>query len=190
MSEHQFFEEEFESQMNTQTLWRIFKQGWKHWPLMLVFIVCISLVSLMESYFTYLAKRMIDEGVGNRDLELLQDLAVQYGLWVLLFAVFVFGFIVAAGTLGHRVQYDLRKQMFNHLQKLSLSYYNRTPTGWIMSRVTSDASRVGDLVSWGFLDMIWTVTSVVTAIGFHVLHQLAHDPDCAGDDSDSVEGGD
>ncbi|MDX1779304.1 MAG: hypothetical protein R3339_10525, partial [Thermodesulfobacteriota bacterium] len=38
--------------------------------------------------------------------------------------------------------------MFVHLQDLSLSYYNRTPIGWIMSRVTSDSERVAELVTW------------------------------------------
>ncbi|VAW40207.1 hypothetical protein MNBD_CHLOROFLEXI01-894, partial [hydrothermal vent metagenome] len=151
MSEHYFEEEEFDSEVNGETVRRIFREGMKHWPFMVAFLVCITAVSFIESYFTYLTKRMIDEGIMARDLDALRSLAIQYGAWFLIFALFVFGFIVAAGYLGHLVQYDLRKQMFDHLQKLSLSYYNRTPNGWIMSRVTSDAERVGDLVSWGFL---------------------------------------
>ncbi len=166
MSEHYFEEEEFDSQVNGTTVRRILGQGLKHWPFMMTFLVCISAVALIESYFTFLSKRMIDEGIMARDLDALRALAVQYGLWFLIFAVFVFGFITAAGYLGHLVQYDLRKQMFDHLQKLPLSYYNRTPNGWIMSRVTSDAVRVGDLVSWGFLDTAWTITSVLTSLGF------------------------
>ena len=49
---------------------------------------------------------------------------------------------ISSCLLGERVRYDLRQKMFNHLQKLSLSYYSRTPVGWIMSRVTSDTDRV------------------------------------------------
>ena len=67
----------------------------------------------------------------------------------------VFGFIYLAGVLGERVQYDLRQKMFNHLQDLSLSYFGRTPVGWIMSRVTSDSERIADLVTWGMLDTTW-----------------------------------
>ena len=166
MSEHYFEEEEFDSQLNGETIRRIFRQGLTHWPYMVTFLVCITAVALIESYFTYLTKRMIDEGIMARDLDVLRSLAIQYGMWFLIFAVFVFGFIAAAGYLGHMVQYDLRKQMFDHLQKLPLSYYNRTSNGWIMSRVTSDAVRVGDLVSWGFLDTAWTITSVLTSLGF------------------------
>lgn len=166
MDDLYFEEEEFDSQVNSTTIRRIVRQGLNHWPFMATFLVCITAVALIESYFTYLSKRMIDEGIMARDLDALRALAIQYGLWFLVFAVFVFGFITAAGYLGHLVQYDLRKQMFDHLQKLPLSYYNRTSNGWLMSRVTSDATRVGDLVSWGFLDTAWTVTSILTSLGF------------------------
>ncbi|MCP4419133.1 MAG: ABC transporter ATP-binding protein [Chloroflexi bacterium] len=166
MSEQYFEEEEFDSEMNGDTIRRIFREGTKRWPYMVMSLACITAVALIEAYLTFLSKRMIDEGVMARDLDALRSFAIQYGAWFLVFTLFVFGFIVATGFLGHLIKYDLRKQMFNHLQNLSLSYYNRTPNGWIMSRVTSDAERVGDLVSWGFLDMTWTITSILAALGF------------------------
>ena len=166
MSENYYEEEEFTTQFNGQTLLRILKHGLRHWKLMLGFLIGISMVSLIESYFTYISKLMIDEGILVRDVERLTSLAWQYGGLLIIFAGFVFLFIIAAGTLGHQVQYDLRKLMFERLQELQLSYYDKTHTGWIMSRVTSDASRVGDLVSWGFLDMVWTVTSISTSLIF------------------------
>ncbi|MCP5094137.1 MAG: ABC transporter ATP-binding protein [Chloroflexi bacterium] len=169
MSENYYEEEEFTTEFNSQTIWRIFKHGLVHWPLMLAFFIAICMVALIESYFTYISKQMIDEGILANDIPRLTSLAMQYGGLLFLFAGFVFMFIIAAGTLGHRVQYDLRQQMFERLQGLQLSYYDRTPTGWIMSRVTSDASRVGDLVSWGFLDMIWTVTSITASVVFMMI---------------------
>jgi ATP-binding cassette subfamily B protein len=56
--------------------------------------------------------------------------------------------------------------MFEHLQRLSFSYFDRTPIGWIMSRVTSDTERIAELVTWGLLDVTWGVTSIVTAVIF------------------------
>ncbi len=81
-------------------------------------------------------------------------------------SVFVFAFIYLTGALGHKVQYDMRKTMFQHLQELSLSYYNRTPVGWIMSRLTSDTERIADLVTWGMLDMTWAIIDIFTALIF------------------------
>lgn len=166
MAEIYHDEEEFTSQFNGHTLRRVFKHGFVHWPWMLAFLVAISSVALIESYMTFLGKRMIDEGILPGDMTALTNITWEYIGWLFVFAAFVFVFIYTAGTLGHRVQYDLRKAMFKRMQELELSYYDRTPTGWLMSRTTSDASRVGDLVSWGFLDITWTITSVSTSVFF------------------------
>lgn len=162
----EFEEEDYTSQMNKGTMWRIARLGLNHWPLMLGFLSFIAMVSLIESWHTYLNKQMIDLGIVAGDLGALRYYTGLYLATWPVFVIFVFGFIYCAGVLGHQVQYDLRKAMFNHLQGLSLSYYDKTPTGWLMSRVTSDVTRVGDLVSWGFLDITWTITSIVTSLAF------------------------
>jgi ATP-binding cassette subfamily B protein len=56
--------------------------------------------------------------------------------------------------------------MFNHLQNLSFSYFDQTPIGWIMSRVTSDSERVAELVTWGMLDVTWGFMNIVTSAIF------------------------
>ncbi len=87
--------------------------------------------------------------------------------------------IYLTGVLGERVRYDLRRRLFNHLQALSLSYYSRTPVGWIMSRVTSDTERVAELVTWGMLDTTWAVINISSSAFFmlHINWQLALDRD-------------
>lgn len=167
--EHRFEEEEFTTEFNGQTVLRIIKQGLNHWPLMLFFLLSISVVSALDSYFTYLSKRIMDEGIIAGNADVLVRIIIQYGLLMFLQAVMVFGFITCAGMLSERVQYDLRKTMFGRLQELSLSYFDRTPVGWLMSRVTSDTQRVGDLVSWGFLDVTWGFTNITTALVFMFL---------------------
>jgi len=147
-------------------LWRVLLLAKPHWRMTLVFLITIAIVSALDSYFTFLSKRMIDEGIVPGDRAQLFHIATQYGALILLQAGAVFGFIYAAGVLGERVQYDLRKRMFNHLQRLSFSYYDRTPVGWIMSRLTSDAERLGWLVSWGVLDVVWGLMNILSALYF------------------------
>ena len=67
------------------------------------------------------------------------------------------------------MQYDLRKKLFNHLQHLSFAYFDRTPVGWIMSRVTSDVGHIADLITWGAVDVTWAIMSILTA-AFFMLH--------------------
>ena len=166
MSEDYFEEEEFETQFNGQTVLRILAQTKPHWPMLVGFVALISLVALIDSYFTYLSKQIIDVAIAEQSKEALSRILKFYAVFILFQAAGVFGFIYFAGTLGERIRYDLRRTMFNHLQTLSFSYFDRTPVGWIMSRVTSDSERIAELVTWGLLDTTWAIMSIGTALIF------------------------
>ncbi|MDR0443856.1 MAG: ABC transporter ATP-binding protein/permease [Treponema sp.] len=58
----------------------------------------------------------------------------------------------------------LRNAVFNHLQNLSLSYFNKTPVGYLMARTNSDTGRIGDLIAWGLIDFTWSVFYCIGAI--------------------------
>lgn len=124
-----FEEEEFQTQFNGGTIMRILGTVKPHWRWVLGFLISVGLVSVTESYFTYLNKRMIDEGILARDTAALKSIAIEYGVLMVIFVVMIFTFIYLAGVLGHRVQYDLRKHLFDHLQTLSFSYFDRN--GWL-----------------------------------------------------------
>ncbi len=159
-------EEEFAGKFDGKVFMRILGLLRAHWKWVAGFLVTIMSVSALDSYFTYLTKRMLDEGILVNDMPKLLTLLYEYGGLIVIQAILVFGFIFLVGVLGERISLDLRGRMFNHLQTLSLSYYSRTPVGWIMARVTSDTERVANLVTWGFLDSIWGVMSVVTSTYF------------------------
>jgi ATP-binding cassette subfamily B protein len=169
MSEEYLEEEDFQTKFTGKTFLRILGLTKPHWKWVIGFLLAIASVSGLDSFFTYLSKRIVDEGIvaGNKDA-LIGILSI-YGALLVVQAIFAFFFIYLAGVLGERIRYDLRKALFNHLQKLSLSYYSRTPVGWIMSRVTSDTERVADLVTWGLLDMTWGFMNIVTSMIFMLI---------------------
>jgi ATP-binding cassette, subfamily B, bacterial len=162
----EFEEEEFTTQFNGRTLQRILAQTKPHWPLLVGFVLLIAVAAFLDSLFTYMSKLLIDEGIIAGDRAAIFRIIAIYGALIIVQAATVFGFIYMTGILGERIRYDLRKTLFAHLQKLSLSYYNRTPVGWIMSRLTSDTDRLAELVTWGILDSAWGVFNIITAVGF------------------------
>ena len=92
-----------------------------------------------------------------------------------VFIIVYFAVIVAAALLNYAAAYqgmaievgidkDLRNAAFSHLQTLSFSYFNQNSVGWIHSRVMSDTSRIGSLVSWTLLDSIWQLSYLIGAI--------------------------
>ncbi|MHB0923193.1 MAG: ABC transporter ATP-binding protein [Bellilinea sp.] len=166
MSDEYLEEEEFTTQFNGKTFRRILGLTRPHLRWVFGFLIAIAIVSGLDSLFTYISKLIIDDGIIAQNKSELYRLLTIYGSLTLVQAAAVFGFVFLAGVLGERVRYDLRQKMFNHLQQLSLSYFSRTPVGWIMSRVTSDTERVADLVTWGLLDSTWAIMNIVTAMGF------------------------
>ncbi len=159
-------EEEFSGEISGGILRRIFKLMKPYWQWVAGFIITIVIVSTLDSYFTYLSKRIVDDGILKNDISTLVSILTQYGTLIIVQSAGIFGFVYLAGVLGERIRYDMRQMMFNHLQSLSLSYYSRTPVGWIMSRVTNDTERVAELATWGLIDSTWGVVNILTTLGF------------------------
>ncbi len=123
--------------------------------------VVFSLTSLANPY---LFKVAIDQFVAHGDLRGLDILALAFigvGLvnWVAQYLQ-----LQATAQMGYRIVYTLRTQMFDHLQRLSLSFYDRTEVGRVMSRVQNDVGQLQDLVSGGFLSIIGDSLTLVGII--------------------------
>jgi ATP-binding cassette subfamily B protein len=162
-------EEEFTTQFNGRTLLRTAALARPYWKWVTGFVVLVGIVALLDSYFAYLRKLIIDDGILSGDKGALAHMLALYGGSVVLQAATVLGMILLAGILGERLQYDLRQKMFSHLQELSFSYFSRTPVGWIMARVSSDSGRIAELVTWGTLDSTWGLMSILTSAYFMFL---------------------
>jgi ATP-binding cassette subfamily B protein len=165
---YEFEEEDFQAQLSGKTIKRMFLLTLPHKWWLIGFVVLIAIVAAQDGVFNYLKKLIIDNAIAPRDTVALTNVMIVYAIIALTQAAGVFGFIYLAGILGERVQYDLRKKLFNHLQTLSFSYFDRTAVGWIMSRVTSDTGHIADLITWGAVDVTWAVMSIITA-GFFML---------------------
>lgn len=161
-----FQEEEFTTQFNGEVVARILKQIKPYWHWVLGFVLMIAGTSVLDAFFTFLGKQIVDQGILANDPARLRQILTLYGGLAVVQAITVFGFIYLAGVLGERVQYDLRRKLFNHLQELSFSYFDKTPLGWIMSRVTSDSRRIAELVTWGLVDITWSILNIVTSLIF------------------------
>ncbi len=166
MSDSYYEEEDYQAKFNQKTFSRILGLTKPHLKWVIGFLLTIAVVAGMDAVSTWLGKRIIDDGIVAKNAMVLTNLMIAYGSIILVQAGSVFLFIYLAGILGERIRYDLRKQMFNHLQALSLNYYSKTPVGWIMARVTSDTERVADLVTWGFVDSTWGLMSILSSMVF------------------------
>src|SRR5512141_2369626 len=96
-------EEEYTSQLTAPVFKRILGLLKPHWKWVLGFLITIMLTSVLDAYFTYLNKQIVDVGITMKNKPALIHIAWIYGSFQLVQAGFVFTFIYLAGVLGARV---------------------------------------------------------------------------------------
>jgi ATP-binding cassette subfamily B protein len=113
----------------------------------------------------YLTKVALDQAIPQRDAALLTQLVAFYvGALVLAFATEYLHTLLTA-WLGQRVMFDLRTEVFSHLQRLSLRYFDRNPVGRLMTRVTNDVEQLNEAFSAGLVTVFGDVFTVLFILG-------------------------
>ena len=112
-----------------------------------------------------LTQRALDVAIPHHDVSLLGTLAVLFLVALLIDFAVEYGQTFLTAYIGQRVMYDLRMQIFEHLQRLSIGYFDRHPVGRLMTRVTSDVETLNELFSSGVVTVfgdIFTLLAIMT----------------------------
>src|SRR5437660_11173905 len=136
----------------------------------------LSIFSLLAATATALAppllsKYAIDDGIRNHDLQKLWWIVIVFLLAGLLNWGMSYVQTYLTGWVGERILADLRNDLFAHLQRLSLGFYERNRAGVLISRLTNDVEAIDQLVTDGVTSLVQnTLTLVGTPIILFVLH--------------------
>jgi len=106
------------------------------------------------------------QGAINKDMGGVNKWGWIYITMAVLSAALYFVQLTATGWIGHRLLLGLRRDMFAHLQKLSLRFYDNNEVGRVMSRVTSDVTSMQDLMTSGFLTIIGDLAGILLSTAF------------------------
>ena len=87
-----------------------------------------------------------------------------YVVIAILYMIAIYSFVRKAGEIEAEVSFEIRKEAFTHLQELSLSYYDKNAAGWIIARLTSDSRKLAEIISWGLVDMVWGLTTMLAIL--------------------------
>ena len=113
----------------------------------------------------YLTKVAIDQHIAKGDARGLASVAALY-LLTLLAAFFVrLGQTVIMQMTGQRVMLDMRRQIFGHLQRLHVAYFDRNPVGRLMTRVTTDVDAVNELFTSGVVTVFGDLFTLFGIMG-------------------------
>ncbi len=125
--------------------------------LALLFIVIASVLSVLPPYLTKVA---IDRYIQNHDLAGLNGIALLYLMILLAQFGLGFGQTWVMNLMGQKIMYDLRMQIFSHLQKLDVSFFDKNPVGRLMTRVTSDVDALNELFTSGVITIFGDLSTL------------------------------
>ncbi len=158
-------EEKDYSEKISLSLWkRLFAFARPYRGLMIQLGIANIFLGLGETIFPLLTRYAIDHFIGQHTLDGLVPFLVASISLAALLAFCVWLFIKQAGRIEQGISYDIRKKSFHHLQQLSFSYYDRTPVGYIMARMTSDTARLSETIAWSLVDILWAVARMGGAL--------------------------
>jgi ATP-binding cassette, subfamily B, multidrug efflux pump len=124
----------------------------------LVAIIAASVLQLAQPYLTKLA---IDRYIAAGDLRGLDWIAAAF-LVILLGSFFLeFVQIWLLQMTGQRIMFDMRMQIYRHLQRLDVQFYDRNPVGRLMTRVTTDVDVLNDLFTSGVVSIFGDVFTLL-----------------------------
>jgi ATP-binding cassette subfamily B protein len=114
----------------------------------------------------YLTKVAVDDSIVNKDYDSLLTISL-----ILVASLIVQAFIQYALTyftqlMGQKIIFDLRVKIFSHIQKLSLKYFDKTPIGKIVTRVTNDVEALNELFSSGIVMVFSDIFIILWIFGF------------------------
>ena len=131
--------------------------GWQMF-ISLIFMVIVTAAAVSGPYFVKLA---IDEGIARNDLNALRNVALTYlAVAIIQLVVNIFRIRIMS-RVGQHILYDVRTAMFDHLQKLSLSFYNRYSVGRVITRVINDVGTLREFVTWAVLAIVRNFLAIV-----------------------------
>ncbi|HOG29279.1 MAG TPA: ABC transporter ATP-binding protein, partial [Vicinamibacterales bacterium] len=128
-----------------------------YWRQVLLALVCIAAGSMLQLAQPYLMKLAIDRYIADRDLAGLDRIALLFlGILGGAFAAeFVQAYVLQ--STGQRIMFDIRAEIYRHLQRLDIAFHDRNPVGRLMTRVTTDVDALNDLFASGVVSVFGDV---------------------------------
>src|SRR3954451_5415975 len=136
-------------------------------PQVALALAAIITGSVLQLAQPYLMKLAIDRYIANRDFRGVDRIAIAYFFILLGSFVLEFAQTWTLQMTGQRIMYDMRLQIYGHLQRIDLQFYDRNPVGRLMTRVTTDVDVLNDMFTAGVVSIfgdIFTLAGIMIVL--------------------------
>ncbi len=165
MSNIQFEEKQYNTDSLDLNLWKrilaLLGSSKQHLIKLGIFMLLMAIVDVIRPYLDKIAIDYFASGdVKTNELIIY---AIVYIMVIILNGVLVSSFTRQSAYIESGFLYDIRDRLFEKVQLLSYSYFDKTPTGWIMARLSSDVGRLAEIFAWSLTDLVWGVAVMVAS---------------------------
>ncbi|NEU06413.1 ABC transporter ATP-binding protein [Clostridium senegalense] len=138
----------------------------EHRLIFIIDMVCAFLVAALDLFFPMITKELLDYGIPNKNINMIIKFTIALTLLYVIKLICNYIIDYWGHVMGVRIQYDMRKEIFSHLQTLPFSYFDDNKTGHLMSRIVNDLMEISELAHHGPEDLF---ISLVMLIGSFIL---------------------
>ena len=147
-----------------KTVKRFFSYYKPHRKLFFIDLICSFTISVCNMFYPMIARNIMNDYVPNSNLRLLVTWAIVLAAIYALKCVLTFIVGYWGHVLGVRLQGDMRKDLFRHIETLPFSFFDENKTGGVMSRIVNDLFEVSELAHHGPEDMFNSFISIIGAL--------------------------
>lgn len=132
-------------------------------------LVSILIINVLSRLQPNLIGHAITEGIEKSQYTYVKEIAYIYLIIQLINLLFSFLQFYWVQKLGNKVLFDVRQDLVNHVEHLPITYFNKTPTGRVVTRLTNDTSQLADMFHEGLIEIFVNVVQlifIIAAIAF------------------------
>jgi ATP-binding cassette subfamily B protein len=125
-------------------------------------ILLLMAVSVLQLAGPYLVKIAVDNYIVPGRTQGFEYIVLVYAAILLVTFILQYTQFYTMQSCGHRIMHDVRMRLFTHLQKMSLSFYNRTPAGQVITSIVNDVETLNDILTQGIVEIVGSVIILIT----------------------------
>lgn len=137
-----------------------------HWPLLILSLCLVPISSLATLLQPYLVKHTLDAVLVQHSESAWLRTVTMFACALLVEFLVGFAETYCMQLAGQRSMADLRREVFRHAQRMTISYYDKTPIGRVLTRVTNDVDSLGEIFSSGAVMAVADIVTLLGVIGF------------------------
>lgn len=172
-----FEEKEYDKKFDAGVWRRLLRYARPYYPHLAGVLALMLVCAATDVLFPLLSREAIDVYITGGTTQGLGGFVAKYLAVVLVQFSCVIGFCFLAGRVEVGMCHRIRRMGFQRLQELPFSYYDRTPIGYLIARMTSDTQRLGDTIGWSLIDLAWgagyILFTIVAMVSLDVKMSLA-----------------